>query len=210
MGVDSVHELVDTVNVTLTVSDPTTRQRILACAVEIVAADGVAALGVREVARRAGVSHNAPSRHFPTHLALCTAVAAVGFSEFSTVLEQSMAPHTDPFDRLCAQAGAYVRFSLAQPGMYELMWRVDLVDHADADFATVAVTSFEILRDAIIACQAVGWQAHTEPDTMAGVLWAWVHGLSQLWRTGGMPIFAMSLDLDAHLRAGFFAFGLPK
>ena len=44
---------------------------------------------------------------------------------------------------------------------------------------------------------------------MAGVLWAWVHGLSQLWRTGGMPIFAMPLDLDAHLRAGFLALGLP-
>ncbi len=192
-----------------TETDLTTRERILACAVEIVGNSGVGALGVREVARQAGVSHNAPSRHFATHLALTTAVATVGFAEFCRALEDSMALLSEPFDRLCATAHAYVKFSFDRPGMFELMWRCDLVDHTDLEFATTALKSFEILRDAVIACQATGWNAIVEPDAIAGVLWSWVHGLSQLWRTGGMPIFAMPLDLDAHLRAGFIALGLP-
>jgi AcrR family transcriptional regulator len=192
-----------------TLHERSTRDRILACAVEIVASEGVAALGVREVARRAGVSHNAPSRHFPTHAALCSAVATVGFTEFCAALETSMAAFEKPFDRLCAQARAYVRFAHARPGMFELMWRHDLLEHSDDALAMVALRSFALLRDAIVVCQSCGWNADVEPDTMAGILWAWVHGLAQLWLTGGMPIFAMPLDLDAHLRAGFNALGLP-
>ena len=58
-----------------------TRQRLIDCAIDVLDRDGLAALGLREVARRAGVSHNTPSRHFPGgYRDLCTAVAAVGFA----------------------------------------------------------------------------------------------------------------------------------
>src|SRR5262245_37015106 len=85
--VDSVNLRVDTVNVTV-VERPDTRRRLIECAVDILDEGGVAALGLREVARRAGVSHNAPSRHFPGgYRELCTAVAADGFAALADALE---------------------------------------------------------------------------------------------------------------------------
>ena len=58
-----------------------TRQRLIDCAVDILDTEGLAGLGLREVTRRAGVSHNAPSRHFPGgYRDLCSAVATVGFT----------------------------------------------------------------------------------------------------------------------------------
>ena len=170
---------------------------------------GVTGLGIRAVARCAGVSHNAPSRHFPNHTALCNAVATVGFAEFSDALEAAMTGIVDPFDRLCAQAGAYVRFGLEHAAMFDLMWHSDVVDRNDPDLGATALRSFMLLRDAIVQCQAQGWNVHSEPDTLAGLLWSWVHGLTKLWSTASMPIFAMPDDLDIHLRNGFTVFGLP-
>ncbi len=189
--------------------DQTPRERLLGCAVELVNAEGVGALGVRELARRAGVSHNAPSRHFPTHSALYNAVAGVGFARFCTELERAMDGLSDPFDRLQAQAGAYLQFASSNRGMFELMWRHDLVDPSAPELSEIALQAFELFRDAVVGCQMLGWQHETGADTLAGALWSWVHGLAHLWLYGAMPIFAMPVDLDAHLRAGFALLGIP-
>ena len=81
----------------MTVTDRVdTRQRLIDCAIDVLDRDGLTALGLREVARRAGVSHNAPSRHFPGgYRDLCTAVAAVGFAGLARALEGRHARRRD-------------------------------------------------------------------------------------------------------------------
>src|SRR6266705_366700 len=74
---------------------------------------GIGALSLRETARRAGVSHNAPYRHFPDRGALLAALAAEGFATLG--------------ERLRGQPGremgeAYVRFALEQPQRFRLMF----------------------------------------------------------------------------------------
>src|SRR5438046_5208157 len=75
---------------------------------------GLAALSLREAARRAGVSHNAPYRHFPDREALLAALAAEGFAMLG--------------ERLRGKPGremgaAYVSFALEQPQRFRLMFR---------------------------------------------------------------------------------------
>ncbi|MGD3110816.1 TetR/AcrR family transcriptional regulator, partial [Streptomyces sp. YGL11-2] len=62
-------------------SDASLRERLIDVGVDLVTTDGPAALGLREIARRAGVSHGAPRRYFPTHRALLSAIARRGFAE---------------------------------------------------------------------------------------------------------------------------------
>lgn len=70
-------------------------------------------MSVREAARRAGVSHNAPYRHFPDRESLLTALAAEGFAELEKSLE----------GRSGRELGeAYVRFALAHPQRFRLMF----------------------------------------------------------------------------------------
>lgn len=66
-------------------SEPNTglRSRLVDVGVELVTAEGVQALSLREIARRAGVSHGAPRRYFPTHLELLSAIARRGFEELA-------------------------------------------------------------------------------------------------------------------------------
>lgn len=182
--------------------DLTTRERLLGCALGIVSTSGVAKLGIREVARCAGVSHNAPSRHFPTHAALCTAIAAVGFERFVVDQETSLLGLSDPFDRLGAIAHSYVQFALSNRGLFEAMWRHDLVDMLAPALMPPALRAFEILRECVAACQAAGWNEALPTDAVAGCVWSWIHGLAQLWGSAAMPIFEMPTALDEHVRIG--------
>ena len=80
----------------------TPRDRLLQAARDVVAADGLEGLTLRAIARRAGVSHGAPLRHFPTLAALLAAVAADGFAR----LVASIDDHLADADRAAAASGA--------------------------------------------------------------------------------------------------------
>lgn len=75
--------------------------------------EGLAGLSLREAARRAGVSHNAPYRHFPDRESLLAALAAEGFSELEKNLEGRSGR---------ALGEAYVRFAFAHPQRFRLMF----------------------------------------------------------------------------------------
>ena len=182
--------------------DRTTRERLLGCALGIVSEGGAAKLGIREVARCAGVSHNAPSRHFPSHASLCTAVATVGFERFVSDQEASLVGLSDPGERMRAIAFSYVHFALENRGLFEIMWRHDLVDMLDIELLPVALRAFELLRSCVADYQTTGWNAGLPTDAVAGFVWSWVHGLAQLWGSAAMPIFDMPTDLDQHVRTG--------
>lgn len=70
----------------MTESDTGLRDRLVDVGVALVAAEGAQALTLREIARRAGVSHGAPRRYFPTHLELLSAIARRGFTDRKSVV----------------------------------------------------------------------------------------------------------------------------
>jgi AcrR family transcriptional regulator len=187
-----------------------TRQRLIDCAVEILDSDGLAGLGLREVARRAGVSHNAPSRHFPGgYRDLCTAVATIGFAGLARALDAGTdAGGTDPFARLAGNGRGYVQFGVAHRGLFELMWRRDLIDFGDPDLVAAAGAAYASLRNCVVAAQAAGWQRAADTDVLAATCWAWAQGVSQLWSQGALPGPLGPVDLDVLVREGLLAFAI--
>jgi AcrR family transcriptional regulator len=91
----------------------TLRSAILEAAARMLEKEGVPALSVREAARRAGVSHNAPYRHFPDRDALLAALAAEGMTKLLKELGERSGREL---------AEAYVRFALARPQLFRLMF----------------------------------------------------------------------------------------
>ena len=95
---------------------------------------GVEGLTLRAIARRAGVSHGAPLRHFPTLAALLAAVGAQGFRDLITAVDAHLAALPDgatSLERLSASGRAYVHFAIANPGVFTVMFSPDRIDSTD-------------------------------------------------------------------------------
>src|SRR5919206_2322086 len=89
------------------------RPALLRTAAKTLEKEGLGALSLRELARRAGVSHNAPYRHFPDRDSLLAALAAEGFEMLGDALEKR--PRRE-------MGEAYVEFALAHPQRFRLMF----------------------------------------------------------------------------------------
>lgn len=174
----------------------TPRDRLLQAARDVVAADGLEGLTLRAIARRAGVSHGAPLRHFPTLAALLAAVAADGFARLVATIDDQLAEadqaaaatgaRLDPRQRLAVAGQAYVHFALADPGVFSVTFRPERIDVTDPEYQLRAVASFRQLVDLVEAAQAGGWQPDHRPEDLAAVLWAQVHGLAELALHGAL------------------------
>lgn len=163
------------------------RDRLLAVTGELLDAEGVEGVSLREIARRAGVSHGAPMRHFPSLASLLAHVSAEGFRRLGNVVAADAASSgPSALDRLAGAGRAYCQFGLSHPGLLTLMFRWDLVDLSEPQLATASHEAFDRFTDLVVAAQAEGWQPGREPRRLAGALWSAVHGLVSLWLPGAL------------------------
>ncbi|MFI6010897.1 TetR/AcrR family transcriptional regulator [Streptomyces sp. NPDC051243] len=192
----------------LRASDTGLRARLVDVGVDLVAREGAQALTLREIARRAGVSHGAPRRHFPTHLELLSAIARRGFEDLArraAAAEEDDGDGgaaADPRARLGALGRAYLEFALGNRGMYELMFRHDLLASGHLGLRDTSLPLFSRLVDLV-------GRARPDADArlVAGALWANLHGIAQLWGWGSLQLATGADDfapllrsaLDAHL-----------
>lgn len=146
------------------------RGSLLRAAGQMLERQGVAGLSLRRAAGRAGVSHNAPYRHFPDRESLLAALAAEGFAALGHIMRQAASSAG-----LRAMGEAYVRFALERPQRFRLMFggSVPLAQHEA--LREIATRVFEELAQAL-APQIPG-PAGRDASIAA---WALVHGLSQL------------------------------
>ena len=181
------------------------RERLLEAARRVVARDGVGGLTLRAIAREAGVSHGAPLRHFPALASLLAAVSAEGFEQLMASVADAIGGEDDTRRRIAAAGHGYVRFALAQPGVYSVMFRPDLVDIADPGYLATGAASFEQLAGLVAEAQADGWHPDVPRDQVAAVLWANVHGLAELWIHGALQnvLGPDALDALLDLSTGF-------
>ena len=136
------------------------RAALLQAAGKVLEKEGLGELSLRELARRAGVSHNAPYRHFPDRDRLLAALAAEGFEMLGDALEKR--PRRE-------MGEAYVEFALAHPQRFRLMFAGHL-EHADPRAYDALVKSFADLGD--------------DAQYAAAAAWGLVHGLSHLLLDG--------------------------
>ena len=165
---------------------------------------GLAALSLREAARRAGVSHNAPYRHFPDRESLLAALAAQGFASLGQALEEAG-------KRGLRNRGiAYVHFALEHPQRFRLMFGGALRLDAYPGLHEQAAHAYEGLVRAFASM--------AEPraaEVTAAAAWSLVHGLAQLLLDGHFMLATRDgHDTDAFVHEVLavvrFAIGKPQ
>lgn len=157
------------------------RNALLVAAEEELIDKGPEKFSLRGCAKRAGVSHAAPSHHFKDTEALLQAVAAMGFARLTDALhaEQRDAPE-DPKAQLVAGGIGYVRFGISNPQLFNLMFGGHAHDVKDDALQKNGESAFSVLVNSVakVRGQAAfqtesGWRDVT-------ALWSMVHGYTQL------------------------------
>jgi AcrR family transcriptional regulator len=139
--------------------------------------DGV---GLRETARRVGVSATAAYRHFASKEDLLASVAAEGFRELAATMETAV---NGP-DPLIGVGLAYVEFALQKRGLFRLMFGPLLVERAKYPLLNEsAEAAFSLLQRVVTGAE--GKSNQENPAAMAA--WGLVHGLSTLFIDGLVP-----------------------
>ncbi|WP_103530134.1 TetR/AcrR family transcriptional regulator [Streptomyces sp. SM11] len=152
------------------------RRAILDAALDVIAAEGPAALSLRDLARRAGVSHAAPAHHFKDRTGLLTAVAAEGYALFADAL--TGAPD------LRERGVAYVRFAATHPAHFQVMFQPDLHRADDPDLLAARARATEALRAGVADLPPGG---RGGDDRLAGVAaWSLAHGFATLLLSGNL------------------------
>ncbi|WP_262285853.1 TetR/AcrR family transcriptional regulator [Micromonospora sp. MA102] len=175
------------------------RERLIRVGGELLDTEGPSAVSLREIARRAGVSHGAPRRYFPTHLELLSAIARDGFTDLATRANSALAEAAGgPRARLAALARVYLDFAATRRGRYELMFRHDLLESGHLRLRDTSLPLFRLLTDLVA-------QARPAPEppaqVVAGALWANLHGIAQLWNWGSLTLATGATDPSALLDA---------
>ncbi|MFK4264708.1 TetR/AcrR family transcriptional regulator [Streptomyces milbemycinicus] len=179
------------------------RSRLIEVGVDLVTREGMQSLSLREIARRAGVSHGAPRRYFPTHLALLSAIARQGFAELAAGVAEAVGDgRMEPRAQLMALGRVYLDFALTNRGMFELMFRHDLLESDHLGLRETSLPLFGVLVD-LVARAHPGTDA--PPQIVAGALWANLHGIAQLWGWGSLQLATGTDDVEPLLRTALEA-----
>ena len=156
-------------------------------AVESAVADGgVSGVSLRDVARRAGVSHGAPAYHFGSKAGLLTAFATAGYRLLaeSVIKEVAASDARDGAAELAAIGRGYVRFGVAHPAHFEVMFRLDALDPGNPAFVAASEAAYGLLTATVERCRASGRLRGASAEVVAVSAWSLVHGLSALWISG--------------------------
>lgn len=143
---------------------------------------GAAALDLRKVARKAGVSHAAPYRHFADKQALVAAINEEGFHRLAERIQSTLrgAP-SDTFEQLQAIARAYVQFARENPWlMREMFSGLTVEREAFPDLSAASKAVFKFYLQVVILGQQEGKIIDGDPGALAGVLWSLLHGVAML------------------------------
>lgn len=146
------------------------RAELLRAAGDLLENQGPEGIVLREVARRAGVSHNAPYRHFPDRGSLLAALAAQGFELLGHSLQDGGG---------AGMGERYVAFALAHPQRFRLMFGGTLSLASAPGLRSASRHAYDVLLSTFRARTDVA-----DPDKAAAAAWALVHGLAYLLLDG--------------------------
>ena len=161
------------------------RRALLAATLELVALKGARGFSLNEAARHAGVSSAAPYRHFADKQALLDELAAESFVALRAALEAAAddaAPSAGHDDEVVALVRGYVRFALAAPARYEVMFGASrLREEVTGEPGRAA---FGVLEAAMDRGIADGAFVDGTARELAASVWALVHGVCGLALNG--------------------------
>lgn len=190
---------------------PDLRNTLLEAAVALIGEVGPRAFTLREVARRAGVSHNAPYRHFDSRDDLLTAVALEGFDRLTRLMQKTLAPGKTPIEQLELCGCGYVDFALGWPNHLQVMFDLAPAPHTHGQsHDPVGENAFLILLNCIKAAQATGDLPAGDPMLLALTAWSLVHGIAKLAIGGNLQLDRKATIAFTHKAARTLFGGMAK
>lgn len=145
-------------------------------ALAMVAESGLEAFTLREVARRAGVSHNAPYRHFKSREDLIAVLATEGLLKINREVAKAVKAAKDPSARVYAAARAYLKFGMKHPAEFKAMFHGAFEREAYPEYVAAYSESLNILSGLMESHTGKGDAAELAGD----LLWATIHGITEL------------------------------
>ena len=187
------------------------RRAVLDEALALIEERGHVGFTLREVARRIGVSHAAPYRHFPDKRALMTALSAEALGTMADRLGAALAEAgPDLRTQFLAAGAAYVRFALDCPAAFRTIYSNE-GDLEDTAYQAAKARSFGLLLGFIDRAQRAGMFPAGDAVTLARPIWAMHHGLATLASSGAFDgegpegLRRILDDAHAHLLDGMMA-----
>ncbi len=162
------------------------RRAVLTAALDVIASDGPSALSLRDLARRAGVSHAAPAHHFKDRAGLLTAIAAEGFDLLGTALAEA--------SDLKELGLRYVRFATSHPAHFQVMFSPELLRPDDPDLLAARQRTRTLLGRAVANRGA-------DADTGSLAAWSMAHGFATLLLTHNLDGRLEGRDAEETFRA---------
>jgi AcrR family transcriptional regulator len=164
------------------------RERICDAATRLFAEQGYEAVTLRAIAAAVGCSPMTPYRYFSNKDEIFTLVRAEAFRRFAEHTEAVAERIEDPVPRLAALGRAYIDFALSEPDSYRIMFELRQGDAAEhPELLSVGLRSWWPIREAVADAVDAG-VLRGDPDTLAHLAWAGVHGLVSLELAGKLRL----------------------
>ncbi len=160
------------------------RAALLVAAEAELAEKGIEAFSLRQVAKRAGVSHAAPAHHFGDANGMLTALAAEGYRQFRAAqAAREAVADGDARAQLIAAGLGYVDFATTRPALFRLLFGSARPDHNDPELAREGHAAYTHLSDQVFA-------AGGRSTVDEAAVWAVAHGMADLLAMGRMKAIA--------------------
>ena len=165
------------------------RNALIEAGVEILEEEGNSALSLRKVARKVGVSHAAPYRHFANKEILIAAIADEGYQKLEEQMKEAAAQFPDGSNAQLIELGwAYIQFALENPNHLRVMF-TDFSKACELETGN----SFDLLVQTIKAGQEANDVVAGDAMPLALTLWATVHGLATLLIENKIPAVSLGI-----------------
>lgn len=180
------------------------KEACIQAAREVIAEQGIEGLSLRDVARKLGVSHQAPYRHYPSRDHLLAAIMQRCFVDFAAYLDQAAQAHTK--DALLGMGEAYMRYAALHPLEYRLMFGTpwpepaahpDLVRHAVHAFGLLRHQLHQHLQQGAGAAQTDAPALLAQAELQALFIWSALHGMASIQQANVMQHLVLSPGVPA-------------
>jgi AcrR family transcriptional regulator len=180
------------------------KEACIQAAREVIAEQGIEGLSLRDVARKLGVSHQAPYRHYPSRDHLLAAIMQRCFVDFAAYLDQAAQAHTT--DALLGMGEAYMRYAALHPLEYRLMFGTpwpepaahpDLVRHAVHAFGLLRHQLHQHLQQGAGAAQTDAPALLAQAELQALFIWSALHGMASIQQANVMQHLVLSPGVPA-------------
>lgn len=177
----------------------TLKDKIIDEAFRVIEERGVDQLSFREIARRLGVSHQAPYKHFASRDHILAAVVARCFESFASHLEERSSSE-DPFEDLGQMGLAYLDFAKSHALQYRLMFNTRLPDGAEhPEMLAQAQHAFSLLREKLQTMDLRDPHHEIQDPTKHDALFIWsaLHGMASLLQSDATATVGLDEDEKA-------------